>query len=129
MKSLRKEVCPTPNYTIKDDRIKYVCSEGKSRRAIRFFCLHLLQKCFITGDALVLKKNQAHRWRTLDYTRLKGKKTLEDLMDGIKDSFVAHYFGSKYDNGKLKLKSSSPLIGIMEEHCPAAAQIIKNGIE
>ncbi len=78
---------------------------------------------------MVLKKNQAHRYRSQGYTKLKGKMTLEDFMDGIKDSFVAHYFGSKHDNGRLKLKISSPLIGIMENHCPAAAEIVKNGLE
>ncbi len=91
--------------------------------------MHVLYQYFVLVDALVLKRSQAHTWNTPRYTRLKGNMTLDILMDGIKDSFVIHYFGGKYDKGKLKLKKSSPLIGIMEQHCPSAVKIIKKEID
>ncbi len=68
-------------------------------------------------------------WQSHSYAKLDDNMTLPVLMDGIKDSFVIHYFGSHYDVKKGKLKKSSPLIGIMEEHCPTAAEIVKSELK
>ncbi len=77
----------------------------------------------------MLKKNQAHRWDTFDYHELKKDMNMSKLRDGIKDSFVVHYFGSKFDAGQLKLKKTSPLIAIMEENCPLAVELVKAEIK
>ncbi len=77
---------------------------------------------YVPVEALVLKKDQAHSWSTYSYHELKSDMTMAHLREGIKNSFVAHYFGSKFDNGQLKLKMTSPLITLMEENCPVAVK-------
>ncbi len=83
-------------------------------------------------DLAVLKRSQAHRWDTWTYADLahpkSEAKTIQDLRQGIKDSFAVHYFGSKFDEGMLKLRLDSPLMHIMDEHCPRSAEMLKSQI-